>query len=232
METKSQTTSPCSERGSVIFYILIAIILFAALSYTVAQMMRSGDPSVISRESAKTYASEILTYSNTLRRAVRAMEIDGYDDTDISFENNSVSGYTNANCTDNDCEVFSPTGGAIRWTGPNEQATDGTDWRFISDYAVSDVGGADSELLAVLKGVNKLVCIQINEMKDITNPSNNPPVADAFSAITKFTGSYDDSSGNIIGDNGDEVNFAGQRAACFEGPVAGTYYFYQVLIAR
>ena len=74
-----------SEKGSVIFIILIAIILFAALGYAVSNMMRG--PSNIGNETAGIYASEILTYAQSVREAVHMMRIsNGCDDSQISFE--------------------------------------------------------------------------------------------------------------------------------------------------
>ena len=75
------------------------------------------------------------------------------------------------------------------------------------------------------------VCEDINEKLGITNPSG-PPVNNAFGTTAQFTGTYDDGSPGLLGDNGEEVNFAGKPAGCFDGPPSGTYHFYQVLIAR
>ena len=48
------------ERGSVLFYILIGVVLFAALSYTVSGMMRGGDATMITEERSRLLAGEIL----------------------------------------------------------------------------------------------------------------------------------------------------------------------------
>lgn len=46
------------ERGNVLIYILIAIALFAALSYTVGNMMRGGNADMIDEENASLYAGK------------------------------------------------------------------------------------------------------------------------------------------------------------------------------
>ena len=58
-----------SQKGSVLVIILVAVALFAALSYTVANMMRGG--AEIGSEKAGIYASEILTYAQSVGEAVK-----------------------------------------------------------------------------------------------------------------------------------------------------------------
>ena len=82
-----------------------------------------------------------------------------------------------------------------------------------------------------LSGISQAVCEKINERVGVTNPSG-PPTNDSFDVSVKFTGTYDDLGALVAGDSGEETNFAGKPAACFDGPSSGTYHFYQVLIAR
>ena len=49
-----------SETGNVLFLILIAVILFGALSFTVAQMMRGGNAEYIGEQQLSLYADEVL----------------------------------------------------------------------------------------------------------------------------------------------------------------------------
>lgn len=214
------------ERGNIMIYILIAVILFAALSYVVANMMRGGGN--IGQEKDAMAATEILDYAHAVRQAVQLLKIsNGCENEDISFENSVVSGYTNG--TNTKCQIFHPDGGAMNWVTPSDSITT-SPWFFQGEYAISSVGSGNTDLIMSLSNISENLCTLINERLDVTNPSG-PPENDGFGTTVQFIGTFH-SGGNSAGNNGEEANFAGKMAACFDGPPAGTYHFYQVLIAR
>ncbi|MCB9988175.1 MAG: hypothetical protein H6868_02445 [Rhodospirillales bacterium] len=242
-----------SEAGSVLIYIFLAIVLFASLSFAVSNIMRSGDPTTIPRETAKSYATDIMQQANGIRRAIQVMGIDGYEDTAISFENDFVSGYTNPNCTDNGCKVFHPNGGGLTYIVPNEGWLDTSfrasyngdpsrpwgPWAFTGQNSFPDVGTvcntADCKELSLwLHFVKKDVCVAINNSLGIANPSGLPPTERLVSppgtiASPAFTGTYFNASQGV------DVGAGPAMAACLtvEDPANDEYYaFYQVLIAR
>jgi hypothetical protein len=214
------------ESGNIMIYILIAVILFAALSYTVAQMMRGGAD--IGQEKSSMAASEILEYAHAVRQAVQNLKIsNACEDEDISFENTVVAGYTNG--VNTKCQIFHPDGGALNWVTPSESIT-AQPWFFQGVYAIQSVGTGNTDLIMSVSNIPESVCTIINERLDVPNPSG-PPENDGFDTTVKFTGTYSP-PGSTAGNNGEEGHFSGKMAACFDGPPAGTYHFYQVLIAR
>lgn len=68
--------------GNVLFLILIAVALFAALSYVVAQSSRSGGGS-ISNEKAQLHATQILSSAVAIKTAALRMVVGGYAIEDI-----------------------------------------------------------------------------------------------------------------------------------------------------
>jgi hypothetical protein len=229
-----------SETGNVLFYILIGIVLFAALGFAMSRINRGGataDP-----ELNRLQASEILQYARGLNTAAQAMQIDGVTDDKISFENAGI--YVNAGCAADTCKLFSPSGGNMSYIRPDTKWLDSAqsggsgfgDWVFSGNNAVSGVGtdAADPaavELLAILPWVRKDLCIQLNKMIGMTNPADVPPRTGADVDLThKFTGTYTPT--DIIGG---AAEITGQRSGCVEGggnPAHGTYHFYKVLLAR
>lgn len=231
-----------NESGSVLLYILIAIVLFAALSFAVSQMGRGGGGES-NKELRRLQASEIMQYTRALQSAIQSMTIDGTEDTQISFENTTIAGYNYASCGDA-CKVFSPGGGAMAYMIP--AAGDWLDaaqsaganfgqWVFSGSNSVVNVGTAAPDLLAILPWVRKDLCMEINTLLGIANPGLQPPndSGDADLA-TKFQGTY--TATQSIG--GGDPDIEGQRAGCFQGatnltsPPAETYHFFQVLVAR
>jgi len=95
---KNQAVTPKTplknERGNVIFLILIAIGLFAALSFSFSKGNR-GSTTIIDKEQATLIATEIINYARSIKNAVHELQINGCDDTEISFENGITVGYEN-----------------------------------------------------------------------------------------------------------------------------------------
>ena len=78
---------PCRKsRGNILFLILLAVVLFAALSYAVTAAMRGGGTKSAGSESAELAAAEILQWFTAVDNAVMRMNLVGgiaYED--ISF---------------------------------------------------------------------------------------------------------------------------------------------------
>lgn len=221
-------TNKGGQQGSVLFYILIGVVLFAALGYAVSNMMR-GAPSEIGSEKARLYADEILGYAHNIRGAVKGVMISNQcSDTDISFENAGVSGYTNG--TDTACQVFHADGGGAAWVTPVSEVNGGTDWIYSGSNTVPEAGAdATADLVMILPGIAQTLCLSLNEKLGIAAVSGDAPADSDDFDTTKFTGSYT-ASAQI----GEAAHFKSQPAGCFKNttPTPDTYNFYQVLIAR
>ena len=234
--------SRSSEQGSILVVILVAVILFAALSYTVANMMRTGNADKISEEKASLYADEILAYAQQMRRAIHDMKIsNGCEDEDISFENTTVAGYDHSPVATDECKVFHPSGGGLSYIAPAEQllASLGSTPVFYGEHYFTggvnaeDLGTAAHDLIYYLPYISRVICIQLNEKAGIDNPGGEPPVEGSHGWTTsnlKFVGNY--TAGGV------QLERSGTMSGCFEGNSAGstppedTYHFYQILIAR
>lgn len=111
---KQRLRTRLKEAGNVLFMILIAVALFAALAYTVTGSTRSsgGDAS---KEQTTLDASRIVQHANEIENSVQRIKIsNGCADEQISFENVLDGGYTNPNSPINySCHVFRPEGGGV-----------------------------------------------------------------------------------------------------------------------
>ena len=108
------------ETGNILFLILLAVVLFAALSIAVTNALRGGGKDS-SSESYETQASAILQVFNQIDTAVTRMTLTGgLSIENISFEypNKTYGGgtpnsYANTNCNSDTCRVFKPSGGGV-----------------------------------------------------------------------------------------------------------------------
>ncbi len=241
-----------SEKGSALFIILIAVVLFAALAYSVAQMMKGGSPDTISVEKSRLAGNEILNYARAMRQAAQNIKIShGCADADISFEaTTGLVGYGHTPAANDMCKLFHPNGGSLVYQEPVPEWLDISispapalqgQWYFPASTCAVGTGTADATcntdtnsneaLIAVLPYIKKNLCIQINKLLGVVNPGGTPPLETLNAwpvAALKYTGDFTD---------GEKIDQAGRQVGCFEGAVASTpgpktYHFFQVIIPR
>jgi hypothetical protein len=225
------------EDGNVLFLILIAIVLFAALSYAVSQSTRGGgiDPS---DEKAELLAAEILNYVTAMQTAITRLQVShGCEDTEISFENPVVSGYINTNApSDKSCHVFDPAGAGMSWREPPEDV-----WRFSGAASVNGIGKykgscpgysdpascADLLMRFMIASSGKKLCSHLNKMINLKD-NQEPPVSSAWTnEASKFTGSYTGTHHIAI------VPLLNKMMGCYRRhATSDEYVFYAVLIPR
>lgn len=123
------TKNQSAERGNVLFLILIAVALFAALSYAVTSATRGGSDSG-SGEKAQLQAASILNYQTALKVAVDRMVISGVSPDDIDFTRPSDAGFNTAPYTR---KIFHPQGGGVSYQ--NLAFRDLTPLEYTIDYA-------------------------------------------------------------------------------------------------
>lgn len=226
-----------SERGSVFLYILIGVVLLAALSYAIASSLR-GNSSGVSQQQSQMLASDIIATGNRLTEAVTRMRLRDTAKTALSFENDMVIGYVNALCTTNSCKVFSPEGGGLTWEeAPVGSQISAYNWGYTGDISITDVGSASAELIAVLPYLTLETCQQINQLLSITAAGAAPPAILTLTAVSRFTGVYD-SAPRVVS----LAALRGKTAACikpvstsgtiFLGLPTNVYIYYQVLMSQ
>lgn len=229
------------QSGNVLFYILIAVSLLAALSYAVSQGNR-GSLSTVNEEKAKLLASEIIEYGNVMGSAVSQLRLRGIKDSELCFDDPAwgVSDYNHAECTDDLNKIFHISGGGLTWAEPPADAMDSSAtpdnlWHIYGDNEINLVGttcGAAScaDLILVVDELSEAVCIQINDSLGVDNPSNVPPT-DLDMGETRYTGTF--SYSETIGDEAGGTVLESQSAGCFQKTTApAEYVYYKVLIAR
>lgn len=217
------------QTGSAIFYILIAVVLFAALGIAVSNMMRGPVGGSISNEKAGILAAEILSYAQQVKSTVQDLLISNdCEDTDISFENNIVSGYEHTPAARDKCKVFGSDGGGLSWQSPTEKMNEGSEWYFTGLHPIHRIGSTsvvESELLLMLEGVSQEVCAQINVI--LGNPEQMLDSHGIASSNSRFDGTY--ITGPHLGNSGDPAD---KKSGCFYNPPSEKNFFYYTLIAR
>lgn len=239
------------ESGNVMFYILLAIALLAALTFAVAGNERTSAHN-LTADKIRLYATDIIDYGHALSNATAQLRLRGIRDMNISFESplTAANNYINPNCTTDDCRIFAPDGGGVIWTLLDAAALDTTHtgapdyawWSISGAYDITSVGsncaGSNcKDVAAFANNINVDVCKEINRLLGIVNIGNAPPV----SSISldpmggHFKGTYPNTADTLDGATAAaKETLHNHTAACVkhDTPADPTYIYYQVLMPR
>lgn len=218
------------QSGNVLFYILLAVALFAALSFAVSSTSTTSG-NVLTGEQTRLAAQGVISYANTIAAAVQKLRLRGCTESQLNFENNIVSGYTNGGApSDDSCDIFSTSGGQVQFKAPPKNANDGSDWIITGTNEVTGVGtdGTGEDLILSLENLDSAVCLELNNQLNPGIFSTDPPVDLSTNSSTKFTGTYP--STDTIANVGHGLT--GRISACYLETTGGEYNFYKVLLAR
>lgn len=219
-------------RGNILFLILLAVVLFAALAYAVTSSMRGGGKDSAS-EKSEMYASQILNMVSLSEQAAQRLTLTGnckLSQLDFSHTTPNQHSIINPDApSDKRCHVFYPEGGGVTyvpldrgaklitgsgWCNNSSQST----YLFTMDDSVTNVGTPANDLIMFTTCITKPVCDALNAKLGITGmPSER--------AYT-ISGSY--VFNQVIGDT--EPLLSGRTSGCFSNNWATTTYtFYHVM---
>ena len=222
------------ESGNVLFLILIAVALFAALSYAVTQSSRSGG-SGTDEESNLINSSVMTQYPAALRTAILRMSISGgVDATLIEFNPPSDSD----NCQDFGADdehrhcLFSPDGGGATyqegWVFNRNNQIDG-----IGSTTTAEAPDAENADLIAFFQTSQGICEKVHDELGLgaiptetgidvtTQQVNSDGSGSGLEGFTQAsTIGVQASSGEVL---------EGQPFGCF---LQGDYYYYHTLAER
>ena len=238
-----------TSKGNALFVILIGIVLLGALTLAATQGARTTANMTVSKERAMTDIAQVSRYTGAVRKAINNMRLmNGCTETQISFENPVVAGYTNGSAPgDHRCHVFTPAGGGLTWNTPPPGMNDGSDYEFSSRGQIWGQGETvltalyrRLDLAVYLRNVTQSHCTAVNDQSGITGI----PIDSGDLDVVLFTGAYPvtgaDTYDNINGCPAaapcslphDSSPLYGHAYGCFQEEDTGEYIIYSTLLAR
>lgn len=168
-----------AQRGTALFLILIAVALFAALSYAMTSSTR-GSGRGVEWEKARLTAQRFISFGDGVRRAVMRMRIAGAEISDLNFDPAATGKYA----------VFSEEGGGALFSPPPPEADAQNDayvWNFYKPsegWSSPGVGTSAPELFIWIVGLDENVCKAINSIMqhppEIIDDTNGDQVMEAY----------------------------------------------------
>ena len=243
-----------SQSGSALIYILVGVVLFAALMYSV---LKGGSTSsnMSSKGNAKAQAAAIVEYARMLQGEVNRMLQNGVSENQIDMDSGLYSrwnaggtalGGANPNCPNTSCKLFISKGGKIPDTNFRSAASNYPNMAYASahpypgDPVLSQlntvgVGTSKFDLGFIIGNVNKDVCTELNKL--VGAPSNAMNIDEGWGSFgiigIQATGekyyNFDQYTKQALGDN--NTSLSGKTSACVPISIYG-YVFYYVLLAR
>lgn len=234
--------------GNVLFIILIAVMLFAALAYAISNSNRGS--MTADRERGTLSGTDLMAYGSAIEKAVARILSEEVSENGLGFANTVWKQYDGtdvetsamfAGCTSAKCRVFDPAGGGLEARTFTAQSVSGvaTDVQsghgVVYSMKVTGVGTTAHDLVLMIAVIDQNTCKQINNTLNITNPSDVPP-SDSWVGAVRYASSFTgpNNATDEIGDSATQI--AGKTAGCITR-ASGSYgandnYFYQVLLAR
>ncbi len=216
-----------NERGNALIYVLIAIVLFAALSFTLTRQSRNSGTSEIDEAQAQIYATEFLTYSAQVRSVLDQMIFSGSDIDDLDFTQPSGSSFNTAPYLH---KIFHPQGGGLTLNHIPEKASyqisSGlpTGWYLGRFNNVEWTPSAATDVILTAHQISKQVCQAIN--KSLTGSDTIPALSGNLNVNLIDYGTNDDL------DTAACAACEGMSTLCVSNADVSAYSFYTIVADR
>lgn len=224
-----------SQKGNALFLILIAVALFAALSYAVTSSSRGGGG--IDKETARMQASILMQRAAHIERALkRIMLIGNYAPTHVEFQGSSTNfpGANNPNCSIDDCQIWTPEALGIEydppkttWLAPDPGGDDRWGQYRVHTNDLDGIGDDDDcDAMLVVNYLSKDMCIAVNRIAGIEMAAGNPPRS--INGLNTYGRYIHTNCGNELVDTNSALD--GHYTGCFEIDTGGMYVFYHTML--
>lgn len=220
------------ERGNVLLYILVAVVLLGLLTAAL-----QGSDSLfedVDREGNVIKATQVSRYGQELERAVRYVLDNGASESEIRFAFASAPSEYGSTATTPTFQVFSSTGGMARYRPPPANVAAVAQWDFYGHTAIPNVGSTLPDLVAVLGDVTEDFCGAVNQQlgltaKPVDLAAGDTPDCVAGPVTSRFVGTFDSTPNTM-----DPASFTKtpMMQACVLCASDNKNYYYYVLMAR
>ena len=235
-----------TEHGNVLFLILIAVALFAALSYAVTNSNRTSSVSM-SYERAKSCVAEIDSLFSSIQTGITRIRAKGYEDYEIDVSTNMyktksgvVMNTANATCTSNDCRIYADRGGNVPAMILSPDCLDANDGYIPSGGApghvwfealsIPEIGTpTENSLFARIIRINDAVCAAWNYREALSGIPTDTLSSFMFYGVPSSPQSFNGTLSSFPPDNGVDMTNIRINIDGTTIPINGKYTFCHTL---
>lgn len=215
--------------GNVLFMIMIAIVLIAALTYAITRSDQG--TSNLTLEKASIASAQISSMGLDMKRAVENMTRAGTSEAGILFAHTDLTGYGTAD-SDPEAEIFNIRGGGVAYQDVPAGVNDGSQWEFTGATAAPGVGDdATPDLVMVVPNVKETFCHVFNKKAGYTMDDAIPTDSGAcvFDTSARYDGTFATGGGINTMDSG---SFRATPAPYACVACGANFHVYYVLLER
>ena len=241
---REQNFNRTGESGNVLIYVLIAVVLFAALSFTLSRQTDSTEAGALDQQRAELYATELITYAANAKEAYDKMSFSGTYLEDVDFTLPSDPAFNTAPTIK---KIFHPDGGGLNLAALPEKVgvdtvTDPVPGWYMGRFNNVEWTGADpagTDIILTAYGINPSVCGFINQkitgdtaIPSISEPTREVLVPQSVGSVTYFAGTNQDLTTDPANTTPAPIcpECHNRSSLCVEN--GGIYAFYNVLANR
>ncbi len=228
MKTKREHKAKKSrESGNVLIYVLIAIALFAGLSFTLSKQSTNDSGENLDEANAEFYAAQIISYAAQARSAIDQMVITGTAIDDFNFDTPDDSSFETAPLYN---KVFHPEGGGLSTKTLPKQAvyqistTPAAGWYIGRFNNVEWTKTSATDIMLTAYQIQRPVCEAIN--RKITGSSAIPVMNGNMSSYIVDTTTNNDVTIAAC------PNCEGYSALCVTNIAVNAYSYYTLMAER
>lgn len=224
MKTKREQISTS---GNILFYVLIAIVLFGALSFTLSRQSRNSSSDVLDEAKIELYSTQIITYSRQVQSVVDQMIISGSDIDDLNFVQPGESGF---NSGVHIHKVYHPEGGGLLPTTlPNEviaqvDTNPVAGWYLGRFNNVEWTDSTNDDVILTAYQIERSICESIN--KKITGSTAIPALSGEMNDHLLDTATNNDFTASVC------AACEGYMSLCVQNSTRLAFSFYTVVADR
>ncbi len=216
-----------NENGNVLVYVLIAIVLFAALGFTLSRQTQNASTKEIDDAKAELYAMDLITYATQARLVLDQMIFTGSSIDDFIFTLPSEAGFSTAPHIH---KVYHPQGGGLTPANLPPQAVNqvssspAAGWYLGLFNNVEWTKTAATDVILTAYQISKPVCEAIN--KKITGSKTIPALTGNMEDYLIDTTTNNNLTSAIC------AACDGYVTLCVSNSGVNTYSFYSIVAER
>ncbi len=221
-----------SQSGNAFLYVLIAVVLFAALSFVMGRQTSDvSEAGALSAERAQMAATELLAYSASVKSAIEQMTFTGSLPENLTFEKPADAGYATAPHIN---KVYHPEGGGIvdkpiptEIMGP-VSGSPAAGWYLGRFNNIEWTKTTKPDILLTAYQISKSVCEKINEK--ITGATTIPVLGASARSLLIDAASYGGSNADLTA--ADCAACEGFPSLCVKDNAQEIYAYYSIIVDR
>lgn len=247
MKTNHEHFFRDQERGNALIYVLLAIVLFAALSFLLSRQTDTGEASYLSQEKVELYATQLISHATQVRQVIEQMVYSGTDIEELNFVLPSDGTFEDGSDIH---KVYHPDGGGLNYKPLPAEAIaqvsatppagwylgvfNNVEWTALGPGNTAGQGGAAApytDAILVAYQIPEAICAKINEKLGVSGiPSMTDSIKETM--IDDSTAGYGGGANtDLTTDSGDICPDCDNRAMlCVQE--GGMYAFYSVVADR